>query len=83
VFTAALPTAKTVNVRESLSAGGNATSHGITFDLVPVAEASRTIDVVDISGLVAARTLHPTRRYHAVKVTLEHALLLPGAIPLR
>jgi hypothetical protein len=82
-FSAAVPAGNMVQVRETLSAAGKSITHEVSFELVPGARASRTIDDVDISSLVPGRSLHTTLKYSAGKVTLDRALLLPGAIPLR
>jgi len=82
-FLAAAPAGNVVTVHESFSGGGRTVAHDVTFDLVPGARASRMIDDVDISAIVPGRRLHNTLKYVACRVTLERALLLPGAIPLR
>lgn len=82
-FLAGAPAGNTVTVHESFSARGRTVAHDVIFDLVPGTKASRTLDDVDISAIVPGRSLHQRLKYVAGKVTLERALLLPGAIPLR
>jgi len=82
-FRASEPSGKSVAVVATYSAGAKSVTREIAFELMPGAKASRTIDDVDISSLVPGRTLHNTLKYAAGTVTLERAMLLPGAIPLR
>ncbi|GAC1431361.1 MAG: hypothetical protein NVSMB5_25390 [Candidatus Velthaea sp.] len=82
-FTAEAPSATSVVVHETFSAGGKSTSSTFTFDILPGAASSRTIHNADISPLVAGRTLHMSLRYGGGAVTLEHAQLLPGGKPLK
>jgi hypothetical protein len=44
---------------------------------------SRAIDDVDLAGMGLGYTLHLTLAYRGGAVTIEHALLLPGAVPLK
>jgi hypothetical protein len=46
-------------------------------------QASRTIDNVALLPLGIGKTLHMALRYQSGDVRLEHALLLPGAVPLK
>ena len=47
------------------------------------AEAIRTIDDAPLAKLGIAKTLHMTISYKSGAVRLEHALLVPGAVPLK
>lgn len=45
-------------------------------------QTSRTLEDVPIASIGIPKTLHLTLRYHGGVVTLEHAMLLPGAVPV-
>ena len=55
--------------------------HAVTYRRVE--GTSRTIDDVALGPLGIAKTLHVTMAVRGGNVRLEHALLIPGAIPLR
>ncbi|MFN2460800.1 MAG: hypothetical protein ABR591_08965 [Candidatus Velthaea sp.] len=82
-FTAGAPAGRSVVVHESFTGAGKSTAKDLTIEIVPGAKASRTLDDVDLSPIVTGRSLHMTLRYDGGTVTLEHALLLPGAVPLK
>jgi hypothetical protein len=44
---------------------------------------SRGVDDVPLNPLGLSSTLHLTLTYADGKVSVEHALLLPGAVPLK
>ena len=69
-------------VTETLSGRTGTLSHTTSFDLLP-AGVSRTVDDIALDKLGSRRTLHVTLVYREGVVTLEHALLLPGAIPVK
>ena len=73
-----------VTVAETLSASREASfSRDVTLDFLARAEESRTIDDVPLGKLGIERTLHLTIAYRPGSIRLEHALLVPGAIPLK
>ncbi len=72
-----------VSLRETVSSGGVSFVRSTTFEYLPGAESSRTIDDVPLSGLGIAKTLHLTIGFKPGDVHLEHALLIPGAVPLK
>ena len=69
-------------VTETLVGGTATIRHTTSFDLLP-AGVSRTVDDIALDRLGSRRTLHVTLAYREGIVTLEHALLLPGAIPVK
>lgn len=71
-----------VTIALTLSAGGASLSHATTLDLLP-GSVSRTIDDISLEKLGLKRTLHVTLAYRAGTAILEHALLLPGAVPIK
>lgn len=75
--------APTVTVTETFSARGGSVEKTVALTVVAGARISRTIDVVDLEPLGVAHSLHVTLAFRAGLVTLEHALALPGAIPLK
>jgi hypothetical protein len=75
--------APSVVVTETFSARGKSIRKTVALAVVAGAQTSRTIDDVDLAPLGARHSLHMTLAYRAGVVVLEHALALPGAIPLK
>jgi hypothetical protein len=75
--------APSVTVTETFSARGNSVEKTVALTLVTGARISRTIDSIDLEPLGLTHSLHVTLAFHGGLVTLEHALALPGAIPLK
>jgi hypothetical protein len=71
-----------VTVSETI-AGGTSIGHETAIHVLAGAAVSRAVDDVDLAPLGLASTLHLTLAYADGKVSVEHALLLPGAIPLK
>jgi len=69
-------------VTETLIGRAGTVSHTTSFDLL-AAGVSRTVDDIALDKLGSKRILHVTLAYREGIVTLEHALLLPGAIPVK
>lgn len=76
---------KSVTVHMTFSSGAKTVEKNVTFEVVPGAAISRTIDDTDISAIAPGKMLHNTLRYTAATsaVSLDRSLLLPGAIPLK
>jgi hypothetical protein len=74
---------KTVTVSETFTSKSATLAHATTIDVLPGEESSRGIDDVPLAQLAIAKTIHITMHYRAGAITLEHALLLPGAVPLK
>jgi hypothetical protein len=72
-----------VGLRETVSSGGASFVRAGSVDYLEGAESSRTLDDVPLDKLGIAKTLHLTIGYKPGTVRLEHALLIPGAVPLK
>ena len=70
-------------LRETISSGGTSFVRTTSLEYLDTAETSRTIDDVPLDKLGIAKTLHLTIGYKPGAVRLEHALLVPGAVPLK
>ena len=75
--------AANVSVTETFTALGKTVTKTTPLAVVAGALTSRTIDDLDLGPLGLKRTLHMTLAYRAGAVELEHALALPGAIPIK
>jgi hypothetical protein len=73
----------TVPLRETVSGAGASFVHETALTYHPGSEPSRTIDDVPLDKLGMAKSLHLTIGYRPGSVTLEHVLLVPGAVPLK
>ncbi|MBV9439149.1 MAG: hypothetical protein JOZ24_04070 [Candidatus Eremiobacteraeota bacterium] len=74
---------KSIAVNETLKGATTSFTHAASIDILPGAAASRTIDDVSLAPLALSYTLHLTLAYREGAVAIEHALLLPGAVPLK
>ncbi|MBV8750147.1 MAG: hypothetical protein JO103_10595 [Candidatus Eremiobacteraeota bacterium] len=83
VCTTAADGAKTVPVSETFKNASTSFNHATTIEVLPGASASRGIDDVSLTALGLPYTLHLTLAYRDGSVAIEHALLLPGAVPLK
>ena len=85
VVVAACGTAQngTVAVTESLRGASSTLSHSTTMSLLAGASVARTVDDIPLQQLGLGYTLHLTLAYRDGQMTVEHALLLPGARPLK
>ncbi|HTW82794.1 MAG TPA: hypothetical protein VMD91_01850 [Candidatus Sulfotelmatobacter sp.] len=72
----------TVPVAETVS-GATSIARTTTIQVLAGAKVSRTVDDVALGPLGLSSTLHLTLAYADGKVWVEHALLLPGAVPLK
>jgi len=75
--------AANVSVTETFTAKGRSIAKTTPLAVVAGALTSRTIDDIDLGPLGLKRALHMTLAYRAGAVELEHALALPGAIPIK
>ncbi len=75
--------AKTVAVTETFKNAATSFNHTTSIEVLRGAAASRAVDDVSLSPLGLQYTLHMTLAYREAAVTIEHALLLPGAVPLK
>ncbi|HTJ24541.1 MAG TPA: hypothetical protein VMA36_00115 [Candidatus Limnocylindria bacterium] len=80
---AAPPSEGAVTVTQTFRSGSASFSAPATIDVLSGASVSRTSTDVALSPIGSSRTLHLTLAYRSGSVSVEHALLLPGAIPLK
>ena len=80
---AGAPEGRTLAVTETIRGASTSFTHNASIDVLPGAGVSRTVDDVSLTPLNLPYTLHLTLAYHGGEVTIEHALLLPGAVPLK
>jgi hypothetical protein len=74
---------RTVSVTETFKNAVTSFNHGASIEVLPGASASRAVDDVALTPLGLNYTMHLTLAYRDAGVSIEHALLLPGAIPLK
>jgi hypothetical protein len=72
-----------VAVDESFRTQRGGFTRSVSLEFLAGSDVSRTIDDVPLSALGIAKTLHLTLSYRDGVVRIEHALLLPGAVPLK
>jgi hypothetical protein len=75
--------APSVSVTETFTALGKTIRQTTPLAIVAGARTSRTIDDVDLTPIGLKSSLHMTLAYRAGYVELEHALALPGAVPVK
>ena len=71
-----------VSVTEDFEGPKGAFRRAATLEFLGGVAVSRTIDDVAIEPLGLSGTLHMTLALKEGNVTLEHAMLLPGAVPI-
>jgi hypothetical protein len=76
------PSEGAVPVRETVT-GASTITQATTIQILSGAAVSRGVDDVPLNPLGLSSTLHLTLTYADGKVSVEHALLLPGAVPLK
>jgi hypothetical protein len=74
---------KTVAVTETFKNAAASFNHTTSIEVLPGATASRAVDDVALTPLGLNYTLHLTLVHREAAVSIEHALLLPGAVPLK
>jgi hypothetical protein len=74
---------KTVAVTETFKGKSASFNHTTSIEVLPGASASRAVDDVSLTPLGLPYTLHLTLAHRENAVSIEHALLLPGAVPLK
>jgi hypothetical protein len=72
-----------VTVAETFVRGSQSFSRPLAIDLIDGAPVTRAIDDVPLTEFGSPKQLHLTIAYQNGTATLEHALLLPGAIVLK
>lgn len=71
-----------VGLQEEFQGPKGSFSRTTSLEFLGGVAVSRTFDDVAIDRLGVARTLHMTLSLRGGSVTLEHAMLVPGAVPL-
>ena len=74
---------KSVAVAETFKTPAASFNRSSSIEVLPGAAASRTVEDVSLAPLGLQYTLHLTLAYRQAAVSIEHALLLPGAVPLK
>ncbi len=74
---------RTISVGETFKNAVTSFGHTTSIEVLPGATASRAVDDVALTPLGLQYTLHLTLAYRDAAVSIEHALLLPGAVPLK
>jgi hypothetical protein len=77
------PAGASLAVTETFSAHGKTLNKTTPLAVVAGAVTSRTIDDVDLGPIGSKSSLHMTLAYRDGSVELEHALALPGAVPVK
>jgi hypothetical protein len=77
------PTAQHVVVTETFARGDQSFSRPLAVAVVDGATITRAVDDVGLAALGSTKSLHLTLAYRDGIATLEHALLLPGAVVLK
>ena len=82
-FCVAGPATARVTVNETFVRGGQKMTRPLVIDVVNGATVTRAVDDVALTEIGSSKVLHLTIAYRAGEATLEHALLLPGAVVLK
>ncbi len=72
-----------VTVSETFARDGQNESRSLDVDVVGGIDVTRAIDDVDLAGVGSTKQLHLTIVYRNGMASVEHALLLPGAVVLK
>ena len=72
-----------VAITETAKSGTKTASGVASIEILSAAATSRSVDDLSLAPLGLSSTLHLTLAYRNGTVTTEHALLLPGAVPLK
>ena len=75
--------AKTVAVTETFKNAAASFNDSTSVEVLTGAAVSRGVHDVSLAPLGLKYTLHLTLAYRDAAVSVEHALLLPGAVPLK
>jgi len=85
VTVCAAPSGGGIAVSEVVKSSAGTVPHSATIQPLPGASVARTVDDIPLSALTLPYTLHLTLAYRVrdAQIAIEHALLLPGARPLK
>jgi hypothetical protein len=72
-----------VVVSETFARNGQSLERSLDIALVNGAETARALDTVPLDAVGSAKQLHLTVAYRNGRASVEHALLLPGAVVLK
>lgn len=72
-----------IQIAETYARGSASVSRAQTIDVVAGADATRALNDVPLDPLGVRKSLHVTIVYRDGQATVEHAMLLPGAIVLK
>jgi hypothetical protein len=72
-----------VVVAETFTRGAQSFSRSLALDAVEGATVTRAVDDIPLTEFGSPKQLHVTVAYRNGIATLEHALLLPGAVVLK
>ena len=72
-----------VPVSETITRNGQSMSHALDIDVVNGVDVTRTVDTIPLSDVGSAKQLHLTIVYRNGEASVEHALILPGAVVLK
>lgn len=82
-FCASPVAAGRATVTETFARGSASFSKTTEIAVLPGAEVTRTVDDVSLQPLGSAKRLRLTLAFREGTATLEHAMLLPGAVVLK
>jgi hypothetical protein len=72
-----------VDVSETFTRNGTSVNRSLALDVLSGSDVTRAIDDVDLAAVGSSKQLHLTILYRAGTASVEHALLLPGALVLK
>lgn len=82
-FCVAGATGARVTVAETFVRGGQRMTRPLAIDVVSGAAVTRAVDDAPLGEIGSNKVLHMTIAYYGGEATLEHALLLPGAVVVK
>jgi len=85
VATLCVPAARAaqVDIGETFTRNGTSIARSLPIDVVSGSDATRAIDDIDLAGVGSTKQLHLTILYRGGTASVEHAMLLPGALVLK
>jgi hypothetical protein len=72
-----------VGIAETFARGTASFERTLSVDVVRGAKVTRAVDEISLDQVGVAKRLHLTIAYRDGRATIEHALLLPGALVLK
>ena len=71
-----------VHAQEQVNASGTSVVNARVFAFLAGEQTSRAIEILPLNGVGIAGKLHLSLAYHDGEITIESAVLTPGAIPV-